>query len=70
MKKYIQSAKLDASESLLNAYDNLQADFSYAVAGIEQLVRSGREGEKTAAPIIDELDDAIQDVISTIASLM
>ena len=69
-KSPINAATDDRSDGYNEASDNIQDNFDYAVDGFDKLARNGKDGEQAALQLMLELNEAIESVISKIASTL
>ena len=58
------------NEKLDAAIDTLNDDFSYVIAGLEKLARSGASSQQDAQVIAENLETNIQEAISQIADVV
>ena len=75
MRKYIRMSKVTAADNdtagyadqLKEAVQHVEADFEYAIQGIEFMGRQNNASISRALVIVEELSDHIKDILAKVA---
>lgn len=68
MYKYVRAdEKQTIEDRIAEIQDGVEDDFAYVMAGVEKLIRDGGESTDRALGLLNEISEALQGFITSIA---